>query len=196
MVTLKEAIGDLSSIPVPSYGHLKAYGCRAYPLTTEVKRGKERKRKLKPRAHIGYLVGYDSTNIFRIWVPALSKVIHTRDVTFNEDLFFDPKSEDLTAQLVAELKPLVQQVSLPEALNLNPSLRLLHDIQDEDLYETHIEDTIMVATPPGSESGEPDEEESEEDSEDEESDKESTEEEAEQATDQLPTPELTPAPKL
>jgi len=107
LVTLKEAIGDISSIPVPSYGHLKAYSCRAYLLTTKVKRGKERKRKLKPRAHIGYLVGYDSTNIFRIWVPALSKVIRTRDVTFNEDLFFDPKSEDLTAQLVAELKPLV-----------------------------------------------------------------------------------------
>ena len=86
-------------------------------------------------------------------------------------------------------------MSLPKAPNLNPSLRLLHDIQDKDLYKTHTEDTIMVATPPGSELGEPDEE-SEEDSEDEESDKESTEEEAEQATDQLPTPELTPAPKL
>ena len=81
--------------------------------------------------------------------------------------------------MVAKLKPLVQQVSLPEAPNLNPSLRLLHDIQDEDLYETHTEDTIVVATPPGSESGEPDEEESEEDSEDEESDKKSIEEEAE-----------------
>jgi len=95
--TLKEAIRDLSSILVPLYGHLKAYSCRAYPLTTKVKRGKERKRKLKPRAHIGYLVGYDSTNIFRIWVLALSKVIRTRDVIFNKDLFFDPKSEDLTA---------------------------------------------------------------------------------------------------
>ena len=97
---------------------------------------------------------------------------------------------------MAKLKPLVQQVSLPEAPNLNPSLRLLHDIQDKDLYKTHTEDTIMVATPPESESGEPDEEESEEDSEDKESDEESTEEEAEQATNQLPTPELTPAPKL
>ena len=87
-------------------------------------------------------------------------------------------------------------MSLPKAPNLNPSLRLLYNIQDKDLYEIYIEDTIMVAIPPGSESGEPDEEESEEDSEDEESDKESTEEEAEQATDQLPTPELTPAPKL
>ena len=88
---------------------------------------------------------------------------------------------------MAKLKPLVQQVSLPEAPNLNPSLRLLHDIQDKDLYETHTEDTIIVAIPPRSESGEPNEEES---------DEESTEEEAEQATDQLPTPELTPAPEL
>ena len=80
---------------------------------------------------------------------------------------------------MAKLKPLVQQVSLPKAPNLNPSLRLLYNIQDKDLYKTHTKDTIIVATPPRSESGEPNEEESEEDSEDEESDEESTEEEAE-----------------
>ena len=64
METLKQALGRPS--PPPSYAHLKAYGCRAYPLTREVKAGLEKKRKLAPRAHIGYLVGYDSTNIFCI----------------------------------------------------------------------------------------------------------------------------------
>ena len=51
---------------VPSLGHLKAYGCRAYPLTREVKANLERKRKLKLRAYISYLISYDGTNIFRI----------------------------------------------------------------------------------------------------------------------------------
>jgi hypothetical protein len=110
--TLNEALGRV--FPIPSYAHLKAFGCRAYPLTREVKAKLERKRKLKPRAHIGYLVGYDATNIYRIWVPALKEVIRTRDVTFNESLFFDPRLEDLTALLVAELKPLVKQVALPD----------------------------------------------------------------------------------
>jgi hypothetical protein len=35
------------------------------------------------KAWIGYLVGYDSTNIYRIWNPVLKKVIRTRDVIFN-----------------------------------------------------------------------------------------------------------------
>ena len=89
---LKEAIGR--PIPSPSLTHLKAYGCRAYPLTHEVKAQEERKRKLKARAYIGYLVGYESTNIFRIWIPLLEKVICTRDVTFNENVFYDPKLEE------------------------------------------------------------------------------------------------------
>ena len=61
---LREAVGTV--IPAPSYGHLMAYGCRAYALTKERKAGLEKKRKLKPRAYVGYLVGYNSISIFRI----------------------------------------------------------------------------------------------------------------------------------
>ena len=61
---LRELLGR--RILIPPFSHLKAYGCRAYPLTREVKKDVERKRKLKPRAHIGYLVGYDASNIYRI----------------------------------------------------------------------------------------------------------------------------------
>ena len=51
----------------PDITHLKAYGCRAYPLTKEALQGTQ-KRALKTTAHAeaGYLVGYDSSNIFRI----------------------------------------------------------------------------------------------------------------------------------
>jgi hypothetical protein len=58
-----------------------------------------RTQKLEPRAHIGYLVGYESTNIFRIWVPSRNEVIKTRDVTFNETLFYDPNIKDLAELL-------------------------------------------------------------------------------------------------
>jgi hypothetical protein len=78
----------------PTMFHILTYGCRAYPL----KKGAmahPKKEKLQPRAHIGYLVGYDSTNIYRIWIPSRNKVIRTRDVTFREDLFFDPRELDL-----------------------------------------------------------------------------------------------------
>jgi len=45
--------------------------------------------KVLPKAHIGYLVGWDSTNIFRIWIPSLKRVISARDVTFNKTKRFN-----------------------------------------------------------------------------------------------------------
>ena len=43
----------------------RVYGCGAYPLDKHILK----KQKLQPRAHLGYLTGYDSTNIFRVWIP-------------------------------------------------------------------------------------------------------------------------------
>ena len=65
----------------PNLSHLKVYGCKAYALKHHI----PRKQKLEPRAHIGYLVGYDSINIFRIWIPSRRKIIRSRDVLFDED---------------------------------------------------------------------------------------------------------------
>ena len=44
---------------------------------------------MKSRAFIGYLVGYDSTNIFRVWNPDKGDVSGYRNVIFNEKEFFD-----------------------------------------------------------------------------------------------------------
>jgi hypothetical protein len=46
----------------PRRAHMHIYGCRAYLLDHNILR----KMKLNPQAHIEYLVGYDSTNIYRI----------------------------------------------------------------------------------------------------------------------------------
>lgn len=93
----------------PYLGHLKAYGCKAYVATPDTQKGPlaaNKTRKLKPKAWIGYLIGYDSTNIYRIWVPYIQevievehdgeyspqpgkRVIRTRDVVFDEESFFD-----------------------------------------------------------------------------------------------------------
>ena len=48
--------------------------------------------KVKPRGHIGYLVGYCASNIYRIWVPVLDKVIVTRNVTFDENILYSSKA--------------------------------------------------------------------------------------------------------
>lgn len=90
---LNQALGKPNS--PENIAHLRVYGCRAYPLDKHVPKS----RKLEPRAHIGYLVGYESTNIYRIWIPQQKKVINTRDVTFNENLFYNPDEPHLASRL-------------------------------------------------------------------------------------------------
>jgi len=46
----------------PILAHLYRYGCRTYPLRKQI----ARTNKLTPRALIGYLVRFNSTNIYRI----------------------------------------------------------------------------------------------------------------------------------
>jgi hypothetical protein len=57
---LQKALGIQNA--KPNISHLRIYGCRAYPLRYNI----PKTQKLEPRAHIGYLVGYESTNIFRV----------------------------------------------------------------------------------------------------------------------------------
>lgn len=39
-----------------------------------------KRRKLDAKAHIGFLVGYESTNIYRVWISHKKKVVSVRDV--------------------------------------------------------------------------------------------------------------------
>ena len=104
---------EISGRRKPQLAHLKAYGCKAYAMTGDAQLKKNRLQKLNPRAHIGYLVGYDSTNIFRIWIPHRGVVISSRDVIFDEDEFFDGTKVDLDEGMVATLDEFVHQIRLP-----------------------------------------------------------------------------------
>ena len=64
---------------------MRLIGCRAYVLNRSLKRAD----KHESRALIGHLVGYDSTNIFRIWLPTKDQVIRTRDVIFEPTRFYE-----------------------------------------------------------------------------------------------------------
>jgi hypothetical protein len=99
----------------PSIAHLRVYGCRAYALRPQIPRGD----KLSPRALIGYLVGYDSSNIYRVWLPNATsrahqgKVICIRDVTFKEDLFFQHRDESDPLLQGEELKAITHTLHMP-----------------------------------------------------------------------------------
>ena len=97
----------------PDWGGVYAYGCRAYPLQNARQKGAQKRAfKTRPRAHIGYLVGYDASNIYRIWVPQLKKVISTRDVTFDERTFYQG-AEERSPQAIEIARNAVELIELP-----------------------------------------------------------------------------------
>lgn len=114
----------------PLIAYLKIYGCRAYTLRTQIPRG----NKLTSRALIGYLVGYDVLNIYRIWIPKAKskayqgKVIRTRDVTFREDMFyqvFDSQDPLLQGE---EIQDVIHTIHMPPLQNSEESSKE----EDED----------------------------------------------------------------
>lgn len=68
----------------PSVAHFSQIGCKAYVLDKKLKKAD----KLESRTFVGYLVGYDSSNIFRVWLPKKNRVIRVRDVIFQKSSLF------------------------------------------------------------------------------------------------------------
>jgi hypothetical protein len=130
------------SNPLPGAVHLKVYECWAYSLIHKILCT----RKLAPRAHIGYLVRYDSTNIFCIWILSKKKVIRTRDVIFDENLFYDLNKPDLAQLLQEEVEQIVEVVNilsliLLKASQLQESLDLDTDLKSENKASPSLTDT-------------------------------------------------------
>ncbi len=44
---------------------------------------------LKSRIWINYLVSYDLINVYQIWNSVFNKIIQTRNIIFDEKMFFD-----------------------------------------------------------------------------------------------------------
>jgi hypothetical protein len=112
------------------------YGCRAYPLKYNL----PRTRKLEPRAHIGYLVGYQSTNIFRVYIPSEKKVIRTRDVTFNEQLLYDDGQPDLANLLRKRADQILDVIDVSNVdKTFQEELDETSDEDDETLDEIQVD---------------------------------------------------------
>jgi hypothetical protein len=90
--------------------YLYVYDCKVYPLNKYI----PCLQKLQPRAHIGYLIGYESMNIFRIWIPSQEKVVRTRDVTFNEEQFYDPAELDIEYILRETADQVIEILDTPQ----------------------------------------------------------------------------------
>uniref|UniRef100_A0A1Y1LVI6 Integrase catalytic domain-containing protein n=1 Tax=Photinus pyralis TaxID=7054 RepID=A0A1Y1LVI6_PHOPY len=129
----------------PILSHLKAYGCKAFAMTADAQLKLHRKQKLEPRAHIGYLVGYQSSNIYKIWVPHRNKVILTRDVIFNESAFFENKIAQ--PELRQTISQLLEEIEIPEEQQVMESMleEETSEYSDES-DEEEVLDEIVVNT--------------------------------------------------
>ena len=96
----------------PMAAHMHPFGCRAFAKIHKI----PRLQKMSPRALVGYLMGYDSTNIFRIWIPSQSKVIRTRDVRFDDDTLYNPRDIELGALQTHEVQLLYEELEIPDVI--------------------------------------------------------------------------------
>lgn len=50
------------------------------------------------------------TRIFRIWIPSKNRIIRSRDVIFDDNLFYDPKDLDLGATLPESVERMIEYI--------------------------------------------------------------------------------------
>ncbi|EED11485.1 hypothetical protein TSTA_007750 [Talaromyces stipitatus ATCC 10500] len=89
---------------------------KAYTLTSEYQLKKNRLQCFNLRAWVDYLVGYDSTNVYRIWNPSTGRIVRARDVIFNKDEVFSEDIQDIKDDLlhvsVEELTILLNKIDI------------------------------------------------------------------------------------
>ncbi|KJZ68491.1 hypothetical protein HIM_12117 [Hirsutella minnesotensis 3608] len=122
----------------PAQEHLRAYGCKVFAMTTTAKKKSNRLKRLEPRAWVGYLVGYTSTNVYRVWIPAFNRIISTRDVLFDEDQSFDGTFDSLETGIrdidLERLAQTLQRISLPDNLMTSSSPRQGNWLEDTPFF--------------------------------------------------------------
>jgi hypothetical protein len=88
--------------------HLQSYECKTYFLKNII----SRKNRLKSRTFIDYLVRYDFTNIFRIWISSRMRIIRIKDVLFDKTLFYDLAKLDSRHLLITSVKNTLEVIEI------------------------------------------------------------------------------------
>ncbi len=73
--------------------------------------------KLDPISHNGYLVGYDSTNIFCVWLPCKGAVISSRDITFDETKAYNSRDAQVTPLLRQHIEDVITITAMEESVS-------------------------------------------------------------------------------
>ncbi|KAF4435725.1 putative retrotransposon HobS hobase [Fusarium austroafricanum] len=141
----------LSGVPTakeknqPRIGHMRVIGCKAFALTSSAQLKEKRlQSRTSPKAWIGFLVGYNSQNIFRVWNPLTNKIYITRDVIFNEEEFFSA-DETQMRETIGEYTLEEIQARLTALLSSEQLDQVMDPVQgpdEQDSTETSLETLI------------------------------------------------------
>ena len=95
----------------PEVSHLRIFGCLVY---THIP--KEKRMKLHPSGKKGIFVGYSEiSKAYRIYFPGFKKIDINRDVTFDEDSYYN-KSRKRPIEDLEEIEvPKIQDTTMNEA---------------------------------------------------------------------------------
>lgn len=108
---------EISAPCKPLLHHLKAYGCKCYILIKS--KGNlqypSKHWKLNAKVYISFLVGYESTNIYKVWVPHKKKIILVRDIIFQKDECWDGKKIQISMDNIKELNEAIEIMEVPQS---------------------------------------------------------------------------------
>jgi hypothetical protein len=101
--------------------------------------------KVSDRAFIGWHCGYESTNIYRVWVPSQHRIISVRDITF------DPTQRYRLDEVEdSQIEEIVRTYEVPNIDNPEEDIAGLPIQGPLQPFESTLEtygDTITVDTP-------------------------------------------------
>lgn len=100
----------------PNLAYLKIIGSLSYVLIKN-KRDRPSSAKLSEKAIKGWLVGLDATNIYKVWIPRLDRIVVSRDVQVDEKVMYDPQLATDPPETGQTLSILINEVDLDEPNN-------------------------------------------------------------------------------
>lgn len=103
----------------PLVSYMRRSRCLAYALNRGISKGD----KTESHKHIGHLVGYQGTNVFRIWLPASDEVFMTCNLVLNYSVFYNNLEKYTPGSTVAYVAKLLQH---PENLDIDLDIDELH----------------------------------------------------------------------
>ncbi len=116
------------------------FDCKTYTLLKE-SNVSPRFEKMKSRAFVSYLVGYDSTNIFRIWNSEKSDVSEYRNVIFHEkELYNIYNKKDLIKKSERKNYVLFRTYTIKSVTDI---VELLNS-DEEEWLKTSVRDRLVL----------------------------------------------------